>query len=222
MTGTATGSSPGPRRPGWAGSSPLGRPSRISKKPSRLPKNTPPFMCPWAFIPMRSRIFPTAIMTLCAGWPGRRKLSAFGEIGLDFYRNHSPREVQLTRFRELVRLGRGPQTAHRHSRPGCPRGDPSHTGRGEERVLERRFPLFLRRLRHGPEGHRDGILSLHPRNRDLQEIRGPAGSGQACSHWKRSCSRRTAPTLPPSRTGGRGTSRPLCGGRRKRWRSSKG
>jgi len=31
---------------------------------------------------------------------------AFGEIGLDFYRNHSPREVQLSRFRELLRLGK--------------------------------------------------------------------------------------------------------------------
>jgi len=35
-----------------------------------------------------------------------RKVVAFGEIGLDFYRNHSPREVQLTRFRELLRLGK--------------------------------------------------------------------------------------------------------------------
>jgi len=33
------------------------------------------------------------------------KVVAFGEIGLDFYRQHSPREIQLRRFRELVRLG---------------------------------------------------------------------------------------------------------------------
>jgi len=38
---------------------------------------------------------------------GEKKVVAFGEIGLDFYRNHSPREVQLARFRELLRLGRG-------------------------------------------------------------------------------------------------------------------
>jgi TatD DNase family protein len=35
-----------------------------------------------------------------------KKVVAFGEIGLDFYRYHSPREVQLTRFRELLRLGK--------------------------------------------------------------------------------------------------------------------
>jgi TatD DNase family protein len=34
-----------------------------------------------------------------------KKVVAFGEIGLDFYRNLSPREVQLARFRELLRLG---------------------------------------------------------------------------------------------------------------------
>ena len=35
-----------------------------------------------------------------------KKVVAFGEIGLDFFRNHSPREVQLERFRELLRLGK--------------------------------------------------------------------------------------------------------------------
>jgi TatD DNase family protein len=35
-----------------------------------------------------------------------KKVVAFGEIGLDFYRNHSPRQVQLARFRELLRLGK--------------------------------------------------------------------------------------------------------------------
>jgi TatD DNase family protein len=34
-----------------------------------------------------------------------KKVVAFGEIGLDFYRNLSPREVQQSRFRELLELG---------------------------------------------------------------------------------------------------------------------
>jgi TatD DNase family protein len=40
------------------------------------------------------------------GFAREKKVVAFGEIGLDFYRNHSSREVQLARFRELVRLGK--------------------------------------------------------------------------------------------------------------------
>jgi len=35
---------------------------------------------------------------------GDEKVVAWGEIGLDFFRNHSPREVQLRRFEEQFRL----------------------------------------------------------------------------------------------------------------------
>lgn len=34
------------------------------------------------------------------------KVVAFGEIGLDFYREYSPREIQVRRFRELLRLAK--------------------------------------------------------------------------------------------------------------------
>jgi TatD DNase family protein len=34
------------------------------------------------------------------------KVKAYGEIGLDFYRNHSPRDVQLKRFREQIGLAK--------------------------------------------------------------------------------------------------------------------
>lgn len=34
------------------------------------------------------------------------KVKAFGEIGLDFFRNHSPKEVQLKRFCEQIALAR--------------------------------------------------------------------------------------------------------------------
>jgi TatD DNase family protein len=40
------------------------------------------------------------------GLAREKKVVAFGEIGLDFYRNHSPREIQQVRFRELLRLGK--------------------------------------------------------------------------------------------------------------------
>jgi TatD DNase family protein len=34
------------------------------------------------------------------------KVRAYGEIGLDFFRNHSPRDVQLERFREQIGLAK--------------------------------------------------------------------------------------------------------------------
>jgi TatD DNase family protein len=34
------------------------------------------------------------------------KVCALGEMGLDFFRNHSPRDIQLKRFRELIALAR--------------------------------------------------------------------------------------------------------------------
>lgn len=34
------------------------------------------------------------------------KTRAYGEIGLDFFRNHSPREMQIKRFREQIALAR--------------------------------------------------------------------------------------------------------------------
>jgi TatD DNase family protein len=39
-------------------------------------------------------------------WARHAKVRALGEMGLDFFRNHSPREVQLKRFREQVTLAR--------------------------------------------------------------------------------------------------------------------
>jgi TatD DNase family protein len=34
------------------------------------------------------------------------KVKAYGEIGLDFFRDHSPREIQMARFREQIHLAR--------------------------------------------------------------------------------------------------------------------
>ena len=34
------------------------------------------------------------------------KVCALGEMGLDFFRNHSPRDIQLTRFREQIALAK--------------------------------------------------------------------------------------------------------------------
>ncbi len=43
-----------------------------------------------------------ALRKLCRG----EEVKAYGEIGLDFYRDHSPRDVQLEKFREQIRLAR--------------------------------------------------------------------------------------------------------------------
>ena len=43
-----------------------------------------------------------ALKELCK----HEKVKAYGEIGLDFFRNHSPRDVQLKRFREQIALAK--------------------------------------------------------------------------------------------------------------------
>ena len=43
-----------------------------------------------------------ALRNLCQN----EKVKAYGEIGLDFYRNHSPRDIQLNRFREQIGLAK--------------------------------------------------------------------------------------------------------------------
>jgi TatD DNase family protein len=43
-----------------------------------------------------------ALLKLCR----HKKVKAYGEIGLDFFRNLSPREIQLKRFREQIGLAR--------------------------------------------------------------------------------------------------------------------
>jgi TatD DNase family protein len=45
--------------------------------------------------------YPT-LKKICRG----EKVRAFGEIGLDFFRNHSPRDVQVKRFREQIGLAK--------------------------------------------------------------------------------------------------------------------
>ena len=45
--------------------------------------------------------YPT-LMKLCR----HKKVKAYGEIGLDFFRNRSPREIQIQRFREQIGLAR--------------------------------------------------------------------------------------------------------------------
>ena len=74
---------------------------------------------------------------------------AFGEIGLDFYRNHSPREVQLARFRELLRLGRELDFPLSFT-IGKPTKRLCEFWRKKEWVLERGFSLLLRRYRTWP------------------------------------------------------------------------
>jgi len=45
--------------------------------------------------------YPT-VMKLCR----EKKVRAYGEIGLDFFRNRSPREIQIQRFREQIGVAR--------------------------------------------------------------------------------------------------------------------
>ena len=74
------------------------------------------------------------------------KVKAYGEIGLDFYRNLSPRDIQLKRFREQIGFAKRTGASYCGSRSRSPSGD---TGDSEIRKgigVRGDHPLFLWRL----------------------------------------------------------------------------
>jgi TatD DNase family protein len=56
--------------------------------------------------PHNAKDVDAASYDLLRSYARHAKVRALGEMGLDFFRNHSPREVQLSRFREQVALAR--------------------------------------------------------------------------------------------------------------------
>ncbi len=67
----------------------------------------------YPFIYSTVGVHPHEVKHISDGWyedlrrlAGHSKVVAYGEIGLDYHYDHSPRDVQRTRFREQVNLGR--------------------------------------------------------------------------------------------------------------------
>ncbi|HVN25013.1 MAG TPA: TatD family hydrolase [Syntrophorhabdales bacterium] len=56
--------------------------------------------------PHNSRNFDEALAKRIKGFFVNKKLVAYGEIGLDFYRNYAPKEIQINAFRAQIALAR--------------------------------------------------------------------------------------------------------------------
>ncbi len=56
--------------------------------------------------PHNSREFDDRLGKMIRGFFAHEKLLAYGEIGLDFYRNYAPREVQMEAFRAQIELAK--------------------------------------------------------------------------------------------------------------------
>ena len=95
---------------------------------------------------------------------GNRKVVAIGEIGLDFYRDRSPRDVQEQVFRRFIRLARElslPVIIHdrdAHDRVmAILREEQAAGGRGGASLL-------FRQSGNGTAVCRDGLFPFHPRH----------------------------------------------------------
>jgi len=53
------------------------------------------------------------------GWRNIQKVIAWGEIGLDYFYDHSPRDTQAKVFRQQMELAKAAKKADRDSLPRC-------------------------------------------------------------------------------------------------------
>ena len=103
------------------------------------------------------------------------KFLAWGEIGLDYHYDHSPRDVQQRVFVEqlqLARAARRPIILHcREAWPDClalPRSALAQFG------TRRHLPLFYRHAGRRAPRNRDGISGIVCRQRDISQSAEPA------------------------------------------------
>ena len=104
------------------------------------------------------------------------KVVAYGEIGLDFFRNRSPRDVQIRCFGEQLEM------ADEFDLPVIIHDREAHAETlkmltGLEREKRRHHSLFFRRRRHGEKVSRYGLLHFHSGTGDLSQSR------KNCSKW---------------------------------------
>ena len=131
---------------------PIGTPSfNVPKPPGLKPWSRwaviwLPARLPWPWPKLIPKIFatigvhPHEAKEIKEGWyesfrslARQPKVVAYGEIGLDYHYDHSPREVQRQRFREQIHLAHElalPLIIHTREGPGRYRDDPSGRRRG--------------------------------------------------------------------------------------------
>ena len=108
------------------------------------------------------------------------RVMAWGEIGLDYHYDHSPREVQQSVFRRQLTLARAAKLPGDHPLPRCVAGLPANSRRGlaSERPW-RNFSLLYRHAGRSAAGNGDGLSWFRLRQRDISENR------SICAIWRR-------------------------------------
>lgn len=110
------------------------------------------------------------------------KVKALGEIGLDYYYDLSPRDIQKDVFVRQLELAYTPKKAGHPSYPRCARRYHRYSACEQEQASALRHPLLFGKL-----GEREGISvpGLHDflrRTGDIQAFRQSSGGRKECSN----------------------------------------
>ncbi len=75
-------------------------------RPSRLPNDIRLSMPPWVSNPHEVKGLTTEVLAELRVLAGHPRVVAYGEIGLDYYYDHSPRDIQRELFKEQLSIAR--------------------------------------------------------------------------------------------------------------------
>ena len=139
-----------------------------------------------------------------------KKVVAYGEIGLDYHYEHSPRSDQKRKFRDMLREARElelPVIVHDRDAHEDTLQILSEEWSPE---LGGVHALFFRGCCHGEEADRDGFFALHRRSGHVSQGRGAARGGAPDPDRTSADRDGLSVSCAPAACAANGTSRPSC------------